>query len=415
MTDPDTAPEVLPTTFRHDVPTPAAPRTVPVADGEAIDPVTGQERELPKGSCVIVHRGHEVVMENAPGRRIVSVKIDVWRSDEDPMTKAYDKLMVELDRNGAPAAHEISLLAKWYDPSDSTVKFRLRIPHARYTSWRDNTFVSVSPTRSLQKIDDRIDIVFDGSLPTTKAQPTQRSRLVKADVPAVPAPVSDDWKTDWDIDRVRRNGPPSGVRQTILSTACLAALAVLFLMGGNWLIATAPVLAFLLVDGASFAQTRNRWKAVKAIDLANETQRRKAVHALVPPPSDEWDVVRGAVAEHAPDRVDEVARAEMRIRSLLEAPVKSVNPLVTEAIGRIENSLRTLVAAHRAPASMATEQEAALLAGRLADSICALGAESEDARLVAFRDAVFDFDATARYIEARNDATLRLSDDTTNP
>ena len=380
-----------------------------------IDPVTGQERELPKGSCVIVHRGHEVVMENAPGRRIVSVKIDVWRSDEDPITKAYDKLMVELDRNGAPAAHEVSLLAKWYDPSDSTVKFRLRIPHARYASWRENTFVSVSPTRALQKIDDRVDIMFDGSLPTTKARSRQERGLVGKEAPVPPAPVSDDWNTGWDIDRVRRSGPPSGLRQTIESSACLAVLAVIFMLGGNWLIAMGPVLAFLLVDGAFFAQARDRWKAVKAIDLANESQRRDAAHALTPPPSDEWDVVRGAIAEHAPDRVDEVARAEMRIRSLLEAPVASVNPIVAEATGRIDNGLRTIVAAHRAPASIATEGEAALLASRLADSICALGTEAEDARLVAFRDAVFDFDATARYIEARNDASLRLSDDTTNP
>jgi hypothetical protein len=419
MIDPDTAPEVRPTTFRHHVPKTVAPQGRQITDAAAsegvIDPVTGQERELPKGSCVIVHRGHETVMENAPGRRIVSVKIDVWRSDEDPITKAYDKLMVELDRNGAPAAHEVSLLAKWYDPSDSTVKFRLRIPHARYASWRENTFVSVSPTRALQKIDDRVDILFDGSLPTTKARTRQGRAAVTSDAPAAPAPVSDDWNTGWDIDRVRRNGPPSGVRQTIASSACLAVLAVLFMMGGNWLIAMAPVLAFLMVDGAFFAQARNRWKAVRAIDLANENQRQNAVRTLTPPPSDEWDVVRGAVTEHAPDRVDEVARAEMRIRSLLETPVASVNPIVTEATGRIGNSLRTLVAAHRAPASMATEQEAALLASRLADSICALGAEAEDARLVAFRDAVFDFNATARYIEARNDASLRLSDDTTNP
>lgn len=419
MTDPNTPHEILPTTFRHDVSTPTTPPEKQITDAAAsqrtIDPVTGQEIELPKGSCVIVHRGHETVMENAPGRRIVSVKIDVWRSDEDPITKAYDKLMVELDRNGAPAAHEVSLLAKWYDPSDSTVKFRLRIPHARYASWRENTFVSVSPTRALQKIDDRIDIVFDGSLPTTKARARQGRALAAADVPAVPAPVSNDWNTGWDIDRVRRSGPPSGLRQTIASSACLAALVVLFMLGGNWLIAMGPVLAFLIVDGAFFAQARDRWKAVRAIDLANENQRRNAVRALNPPPSDEWDVVRGAVTEHAPERTEEVARAEMRIRSLLEAPVASINPLVTEATGRIENSLRTLVAAHRAPASMATEQEAALLAARLADSICALGSEAEDARLVAFRDAVFDFDATARYIEARNDASLRLSDDTTNP
>lgn len=371
------------------------------------DPNTGQTRTLARGSCVMTYRGRTIVLENAPGKRIVSIKMYASRTDKDPLDTSYRKLIAEFDKKGAPAIWEADLLARWYDPSDSTVRFRLRIPHARYSSWRENSSTSVSATRSGQKLDDRLELVLDPKLKAPEPRPGE----TPSGLPVINSAVVSS-QNDWSIDEVRQKGRPSTKRQAAVTIACMAMITVFFLMGGIWLIAAAPALAFMLVDTGFYVQAVDRWGAVLKLDRAIAQHRSTSLPAPATAPAptphaDEWDAIRKAIAEHAPDKDDGLARAEMRIRSLLEAPAGSINPIVVEATARISNGLRDLVAAHRTPAAMATPEEGRSLAERLADSVCALGTEAEDARLVAFRDAVFDFDTTTRYIESRSDPMLR--------
>lgn len=387
-------------------------RGAPIDAGAPKTPVA-----RPKGTCVIVHRGCEVLMESGPGKRIVSVKFDVSRSDKDPIGTAYRKLTSEFEKGGAPAIYEVDLLAKWYDPSDSTVKVRLRIPHVKYASWRENSFTSITSTRALQRIDDRLDVTFDAKLPVI-AKSTEIASQVARTKEAIPVVKRSHaaGEQDWSVDEVRAAGTPSTMKQTIVTMACMGMMALMFLLGGNWLIAMGPIAGFMLVDTGFYVKKRDRWRAVRDLDRAIAARRDAAPALDVPKPfASEWDAIRGAVSLHAPNRAEDLARAEMRVRSLLDANAPSINPVVVEAVARIGNGLRDLVAAYRTPASIATSDEARTLTERLADSICALGVEAEDARVVAFRDAVFDFDATTRYIESRNDPMLRIVDDAAKP
>jgi hypothetical protein len=383
------------------------PGKSPSKDLTIVDPNTGETRTLAKGSCLLMHRGRRIVLENAPGKRIVSIKMEASRTDKDALHTASRRLYVEFDKKGAPAVWEAELLARWYDPSDSTVRFRLRIPHARYASWRENSSTSVSATRATQKLDDRLELVLDPKLEAPEPRPDETpSGLPVTNGAVVPA------QTGWSVDEVRRKGRPSTKRQTFVTVACLGMIAVFFLLGGTWLIPMALPLAFMLVDTGYYVQALDRWKAVVKLDRAMDGRESKPLPAPIPH-AEEWETIRDAVARHAPDRADGLARAEMRVRSLLEAPAHSVNPVVIDATARISNGLRDLVAAHRTPAAMATPDESRSLAERLADSVCALGSEAEDARLVAFRDAVFDFDTTTRYIESRSEPMLRPVEDGT--
>jgi hypothetical protein len=357
----------------------------------------------PKGTCVIIHRGCEVVMESGPGKRIVSVKFDVSRSDRDPIGTAYGKLTSEFEKGGAPAIYEVDLLAKWYDPSDSTVKVRLRIPHAKYASWRENSFTSITSTRALQRIDDRLDVTFDDKLPVTAPseqalkQVTRKSGQQQPVEKAQAVPLA----------AVRTTVRPDYRRQAVITLMSIAATYCFLSLGGLFVALAGVSVGFFIVHSCFFYDAFRK----QALGIGTVAATPAVGVSAAPRRSEEWDVVRAAIAEHAASRADEVARAEMRIRGLLESNAPSLNPIVIESTARIANGLRDLVAAHRAPASMATPEEAAGLAGRLADSICALGVEAEDARVVAFRDAVFDFDATTRYIESRNDPILRIADD----
>lgn len=358
----------------------------------------------PKGSCTLSHRGVEFVMHNPPGRRIVSVSYYVPRYDAEPLATGSRKLKEDLGRHGCPSEEEAVVFARWYDPSDETARFRVGIPHARFTSWRDRSNGSVSPTRSNQRLDDRIEVLTDGIGPS--AAPS------KEVVGAAPRATPVAWSaTDLRTSPVRTTSPlnallPVGrstpLRQVAMLWSLVVGVAVTSIMGGALIFVAGTLIVYMMLDIASYYMKIETIAPAPHPNMRDRSKDR--------PESTEWDAVRKAVSLHAPGRADEVARAEMRVRSLVDSTVPTTNQSVVESIARISGGLRTLVQAHRGPASIATGSEAGQLAERLADSVVALGCEAEDARLIAFRDASVDFETAARLIQARNDRSLSIVD-----
>ncbi len=349
------------------------------------------------GSCTIVHRGVSTLLRNEPGKRIVSVKIDVPPSDKDPLSSAARRLAEETSRTNRPSRKEVEVLAAWYEPSDSTVRIRARIPHSRFTRWRDNTFISVSPTRRVQRVDDRINVSFGD--------------VVQRSVESTPARML--TEQEGRRDRIRTGSMLDGfpgpvtIGMTVLASG-------LYLLGIPW-IPLAIALLLLVTTGMSRAKTTIRKR--RGVHIArNDGPMRLENDEAITKDQDTTDAERNArwrnvadvISTNAPDRVDDVTRARMRIEALLQTSNNSVNPIVIESISRVSSGLDGLVSTHGTASSVAVGEERVMLAMRLADGMVRLGEEAEDARLIAFRDAMAGFDATTRWIESRNDQTFRI-------
>jgi hypothetical protein len=356
---------------------------------------------------ILRHRDKEYVLTAWAGVRIVSYNVDAFGQGADAVDRSFASMKAEL-ATVCPNAYEATILAAWFDPTAEVMRFRIRMPYDRYIAWKRASMDPVTATRSAQTIPDEIDLYVANRLTEKLARLSLTSH--SEDAKALQRAASD-AKTvapadgDGGIGTVASTMSRLTVRKpqaelVIMIVPCVVAAVLALLLAGPAAmlgILTGCAVTILMLEFGSRMRT-----ARKAGTQERQTQRPTGT------PQFDWQPFKDAVGRSAQGRFQEVSLAQMRISTLLDSNVATTNQSVVDAHVRIESGLRELTRSFETATRIADSKEKAAMTEQLADSLVALGVEAEDARLMAFTDASFDFQTTARYIQSRVEPALRI-------